>query len=578
MDALKRAEKARQKQVSEQGAGGGEGAGETQGLSLDPLEAGREPAPTPPGGQSRAEESLDASLTFDLAEAEFGSDTGDLSFEPGDQAAPPAGGRGEPEPGGESPAEGSGRFALVDDLDLDDPAATLPSIKAAQASVDHYFDGTRSGSLSIEQAQIEPLEAADTLTAEREALRERNAARNVFDAKAPPRRSVRHWAGAGFLLIVLLAVVAGGVLMYWDELGELLGARPSVVARRQPMLVTPTPSAPAAASAPQGTSPTGSAGPAVAPAEPVSPVAAGFPSPAPVTAGPVPPAAGPASTRPMQGALSLGQLDEPQAETSPPESPSREPSTATSSVPEPPPVSEVLGSGRSATVAAAAPAALPLALQPGMVRDGDVIPGSIRISRRSKPAKVPPMLEQGFRAYQAGDDEAARAAYGRVLKSDRDNRDANLGLAALAVRGQQWELAHQLYMRVLSRNPRDSHATAGLLAITENVDPVAAESRVKTLLAAEPDAAHLHFALGNLYARQERWPEAQEAYFNAYRHDSGNADYAFNLAVSLDRLVQLRSALDYYRTALDLAARRPASFDTALVTERIRTMTAADGS
>ena len=117
--------------------------------------------------------------------------------------------------------------------------------------------------------------------------------------------------------------------------------------------------------------------------------------------------------------------------------------------------------------------------------------------------------------------------------------------------------------------------TSILIALTENIDPAAAESRVKTLLAAEPEAAHLHFTLGNLYAGQERWPEAQQAYFDAFRLDDENADYAFNLAVSLDRLLQRRTALDYYRLALDLATRRPASFDSASVTERIRVMAAA---
>ncbi len=207
--------------------------------------------------------------------------------------------------------------------------------------------------------------------------------------------------------------------------------------------------------------------------------------------------------------------------------------------------------------------------------DGALGPGSIRISRRSTPARVPPLLEQGYRAYQSGDDAGARSAYEQVLAKDPNNRDAALGLAAVAVRGGQWEAAQGLYMALLSRNPRDSVAMAGLLALTDNVDPLAAESRVKTLLNAEPRAAHLHFALGNLYARQERWPEAQEAYFNAFRYDDQNADYAFNLAVSLDRLRQRETALEYYRLALDLATRRPASFDTASVSERIRNMTAA---
>ena len=118
-------------------------------------------------------------------------------------------------------------------------------------------------------------------------------------------------------------------------------------------------------------------------------------------------------------------------------------------------------------------------------------------------------------------------------------------------------------------------AQAALVSLEGNVDPLQSEALLKTLLRDAPNDAYLHFSLGNALAEQQRWPEAQQAYFDAYRLDESNADYAFNLAVSLDRLVQRRTALDYYRLALELAAERPATFDAASVNERIRIMTAA---
>ena len=93
---------------------------------------------------------------------------------------------------------------------------------------------------------------------------------------------------------------------------------------------------------------------------------------------------------------------------------------------------------------------------------------------------------------------------------------------------------------------------------------------MKALLHSEPRAAHLYFNLGNLYAAQSRWPEAQQSYFNAYRFDRGNADYAYNLAVSLDHLSQSQSALGLYREALVLSQSRPAGFTAAAVRQRIR--------
>ncbi len=79
----------------------------------------------------------------------------------------------------------------------------------------------------------------------------------------------------------------------------------------------------------------------------------------------------------------------------------------------------------------------------------------------------------------------------------------------------------------------------------------------------------MHFALGNLYARQSRWSAAQQAYFRAYATEPDNADFIFNLAVSLDHLHQNKLAAQYYQMALSAAATRPGSFDRNQVQTRI---------
>lgn len=128
-----------------------------------------------------------------------------------------------------------------------------------------------------------------------------------------------------------------------------------------------------------------------------------------------------------------------------------------------------------------------------------------------------------------------------------------------------------MYRRLLQINPRDPHAHAGSIALRNQVvDPVQAESRVKTLLAADPEASVLHFTLGNQFAQQGRWAEAQQAYFKAYAGDPENPDYAFNLAVSLDQLRQPALALEYYRRALALGAKRSANFSADAARARVQ--------
>jgi tetratricopeptide (TPR) repeat protein len=180
--------------------------------------------------------------------------------------------------------------------------------------------------------------------------------------------------------------------------------------------------------------------------------------------------------------------------------------------------------------------------------------------KRSVP-QIHPQVAAGYAAYQAGDLPKARTEYQQVLREEPANRDALLGLAAVEMRAQRYDLSDGYYQRILQADPRDAHAQAGVVALRgQHLDPVQVESRVKSLLAADRGATVLHFTLGNQYAQQGRWAEAQQAYFKAFATDPDNPDFAFNLAVSLDQLHQSTLALEYYRRALALAEKRSAAF------------------
>lgn len=165
--------------------------------------------------------------------------------------------------------------------------------------------------------------------------------------------------------------------------------------------------------------------------------------------------------------------------------------------------------------------------------------------------------------------------YRQSLANDPRSVDAMLGLAATLAQQNKGDAATQLYLRALEQDPRNAHAQAGLLNLTSRADPLAAESRLKQLIAREP-SAFLYFSLGNLYAEQGQWAAAQAAYFQAHTLAPDNPDYAFNLAVGLERLSQPRIALDYYRRAIALASSRGhAQFDVAKVQARIGSLETA---
>ena len=193
-------------------------------------------------------------------------------------------------------------------------------------------------------------------------------------------------------------------------------------------------------------------------------------------------------------------------------------------------------------------------------------PGAIPIRLTRTRPEPDANAQAGYAKLQGNQLDAARHDYEQALKTDPNNVDTLLALAAIAQRQGRSADADRYQQRAIDADPRDPAAQAAVLGGASGGDQMANESRLKSALAAQPESGPLNFALGNLYARQGRWSEAQQVYFNAVAADADNPDYLFNLAISLDHLRQPKLAAQHYRLALDAAQRRPAAFDR----ERVR--------
>ncbi len=205
-------------------------------------------------------------------------------------------------------------------------------------------------------------------------------------------------------------------------------------------------------------------------------------------------------------------------------------------------------------------------------------PVGLRLARSVAPPALNPEVSIAYQSLASGDYVLAQKQYARLVQSEPQNVDAQLGLATAAARGGDSALATRHYRQVLALDPRNGLAIMGLVALNEGAQPASLEIELRTLIGRNPDAAPLHFALGNLYASGRRWTEAQQAYFEAFRIDAMNPDYLFNLAVSLDQLKQTRLALDYYRKAEATAvARGGGQFDRNTIATRIRELSSEAG-
>jgi Flp pilus assembly protein TadD len=220
---------------------------------------------------------------------------------------------------------------------------------------------------------------------------------------------------------------------------------------------------------------------------------------------------------------------------------------------------------------AAAPAPpKPVALPPTPKTESPQPPrNAIVVKRGDAASRVNPLLNEAYAALQTGRLDTATQLYSQLARVEPKSIDVLLGLAAVATQKGRSEDASGYYRAILEIDPRHALAQSGLIGLAGRADPLAAESHLKQLIAREP-AAFLLLNLGNLYADQSLWAQAQQAYFQAHHLEPHNPDYAYNLAVGLEHISQPRLAMGFYRRAVELASTRShVNFDPARARARI---------
>ncbi len=192
-----------------------------------------------------------------------------------------------------------------------------------------------------------------------------------------------------------------------------------------------------------------------------------------------------------------------------------------------------------------------------------------KLARSAEKPRIAPEVSSGYEQLVAGNLAAARRSYAQALGADPSNLDARLGLATVEARSGNRNAALEQYGFALDIDPRNATALAGIAAVSSHASPEAVEAQMRAGVSRYPRSAALRFTLGNLYASQSRWGEAQAEYFEAYRLEPGSADILYNLAVSLDHLGQSRLAAEHYARALEAAQDRRGQFDAAAVARRL---------
>lgn len=179
----------------------------------------------------------------------------------------------------------------------------------------------------------------------------------------------------------------------------------------------------------------------------------------------------------------------------------------------------------------------------------------------------------GYLAYRDGDYATAAARYRQALLREPNHNDALLGLAAVYQRSGELSLAAGIYQKLLAVDPGNAVAASALLAIRAGQPGSESESDIRHLLQRYPEAHYLHFALGSIQVSHDRWPEARRSFQAASDLKPGDAEYRYNLAVTLERLGETAAARKQYELALR-AAENSTRIDRQALAAHIDSLTA----
>jgi len=158
-----------------------------------------------------------------------------------------------------------------------------------------------------------------------------------------------------------------------------------------------------------------------------------------------------------------------------------------------------------------------------------------------------------FDAYRAQNYKRAENNYLEALEIEPHHPDALAGLAAVYQQTGRKGRAAEIYRKLLAFDPGNTAAASEIISLRSiGFDPDS-ESELKHLLQRFPKSHHLYFALGSLYVESGRWADARLEFLAAHQLAPLNADYSFNLAVSMERLGRFSEARSYFETALSTA-------------------------
>jgi len=190
------------------------------------------------------------------------------------------------------------------------------------------------------------------------------------------------------------------------------------------------------------------------------------------------------------------------------------------------------------------------------------------LSVSGKARQLKSLLERANSFHEDGNYVQSAEHYQQALTLDPSSRDANLGVAGMAVINGRQDHAIDIYRQLLTVKPNDPVVVAALLQLATDTNGIDQEvlSHIDQL---PSTSAAVYAAVAIYYSAKRRWSEAIPFYVKS---DAvmPSADVLYNLAVCLEHLGRHKEAVLRYSQALDTAG--SFGFDRELVKLRLLTL------
>jgi tetratricopeptide (TPR) repeat protein len=175
----------------------------------------------------------------------------------------------------------------------------------------------------------------------------------------------------------------------------------------------------------------------------------------------------------------------------------------------------------------------------------------LKVEVKDRPTNNSNSLKNAYEALKLGQYESAIEYYKEVLAVNPKNNNARFGLATSYHKSRQLDNAKNEYLKIINENPKFWPAVNNYIMLVTEEDPASSISKLEELQERNPSFAAIPAQLGSLYFNKGDYEKAAKNYIEALKIESGNIDYKYNLAITLEKAGNFRDAAEVYRSLLE---------------------------